>query len=120
MSFKKDFLWGGAVAAHQLEGAYDVDGKGLSIMDLATAGTAQKPRRKRSMVQLSIRTKILPAMGTIRTEDTVITTMSRTTCPGLVCEKEEGLWTYPKAMSFSSLTCSPPGSMSSAAEPSAT
>lgn len=45
MSFKKDFLWGGAVAAHQLEGAYDVDGKGLSIMDLATAGTAQKPRR---------------------------------------------------------------------------
>ena len=33
MGFRKDFLWGGAVAAHQLEGAYDRDGKGLSIMD---------------------------------------------------------------------------------------
>ena len=26
--FPKDFLWGGAVAANQLEGAYDIDGKG--------------------------------------------------------------------------------------------
>ena len=25
--FPKDFLWGGAVAANQLEGAYDIDGK---------------------------------------------------------------------------------------------
>ncbi|MCI5773170.1 MAG: family 1 glycosylhydrolase, partial [Erysipelotrichaceae bacterium] len=32
MSLRKDFLWGGAVAAHQLEGAYDVAGKGISIM----------------------------------------------------------------------------------------
>ena len=36
MGFRKDFLWGGAVAAHQLEGAYDRDGKGLSIMDVVT------------------------------------------------------------------------------------
>ena len=35
---KKDFLWGGAVAANQCEGAYDEDGKGLSIMDIITAG----------------------------------------------------------------------------------
>lgn len=34
----KDFLWGGAVAAHQLEGAWDVDGKGVSIADVMTAG----------------------------------------------------------------------------------
>ena len=45
MSLREDFLWGGAVAAHQLEGAYDVDGKGLSIMDVATAGDAQHHRR---------------------------------------------------------------------------
>ena len=38
MGFRKDFLWGGAVAAHQLEGAYDRDGKGLSIMDVVTSG----------------------------------------------------------------------------------
>ena len=25
MGFRKDFLWGGAVAAHQLEGAYEPD-----------------------------------------------------------------------------------------------
>ena len=31
MSFKKDFLWGGAVAAHQLEGAWQEGGKGLWI-----------------------------------------------------------------------------------------
>ena len=45
MSFRKDFLWGGAVAAHQLEGAYNVDGKGLSIVDVVTAGTREKKRR---------------------------------------------------------------------------
>ena len=31
--FSKGFLWGGAVAANQLEGAYNVDGKGLSVAD---------------------------------------------------------------------------------------
>lgn len=34
----KDFLWGGAVAAHQLEGAWQVGGKGISIADVMTAG----------------------------------------------------------------------------------
>lgn len=32
--FGKDFLWGGAVAACQIEGAYDVDGRGLSTSDI--------------------------------------------------------------------------------------
>ena len=36
MSFPKNFLWGGAVAAHQLEGAYNEDGKGLSVADVST------------------------------------------------------------------------------------
>jgi beta-glucosidase len=31
MGFSKDFLWGAASAAHQVEGAYKEDGKGLSI-----------------------------------------------------------------------------------------
>lgn len=26
-TFRKDFLWGGATAANQFEGAWDVDGK---------------------------------------------------------------------------------------------
>jgi len=32
--FPKDFLWGGAVAACQIEGAYDVDGRGMSTSDI--------------------------------------------------------------------------------------
>ena len=38
------FLWGGAVAAHQLEGAWDEDGKGMSVADVMTVGSATKPR----------------------------------------------------------------------------
>ena len=34
----KDFLWGGAVAAHQVEGAWNVGGKGPSVVDVLTAG----------------------------------------------------------------------------------
>ncbi len=38
MRFPEEFLWGGAVAANQCEGAYNVDGKGLSIQDLMPKG----------------------------------------------------------------------------------
>lgn len=38
MSFPKNFLWGGATAANQFEGAYDEDGKGLSIQDVLPKG----------------------------------------------------------------------------------
>ena len=38
------FLWGGAVAAHQLEGAWDIGGKGVSVADVMTVGSATKPR----------------------------------------------------------------------------
>ena len=36
--FPEGFLWGGAIAANQCEGAYKEDGKGLSIQDLAPKG----------------------------------------------------------------------------------
>ncbi|MDT2660791.1 glycoside hydrolase family 1 protein [Enterococcus hulanensis] len=32
--FPKDFLWGGAIAANQAEGAYDIDGKGLNVSNI--------------------------------------------------------------------------------------
>ena len=38
MKFPKNFLWGGAVAANQCEGAYNIDGKGLSIQDIMPKG----------------------------------------------------------------------------------
>jgi len=41
---RKDFLWGGAVAAHQLEGAWKEGGKGVSVADVMTAGANGKER----------------------------------------------------------------------------
>lgn len=38
MSFPKDFLWGGAFAANQVEGGYNEGGKGLSIADIFPRG----------------------------------------------------------------------------------
>jgi len=43
MEFPDGFLWGGAVAANQYEGAYDVDGKGLSIQDVLPKGGIGAP-----------------------------------------------------------------------------
>jgi len=42
MGLRKDFLWGGATAAHQFEGAYQEDGKGLSCCDVVTRGDGRK------------------------------------------------------------------------------
>lgn len=36
MGFRDDFLWGGAVAANQVEGAWNVDGKGMLVADVAS------------------------------------------------------------------------------------
>ncbi len=38
--FPNDFLWGGAIAANQAEGAWDEDGKGPSIADVVRGGIA--------------------------------------------------------------------------------
>ena len=38
----ENFLWGGAVAANQLEGAWNVDGKGISTADCMSAGAVDK------------------------------------------------------------------------------
>ena len=45
MALPDNFLWGGAVAANQCEGAYNEDGKGLSVADVMTAGDAHTKRR---------------------------------------------------------------------------
>ncbi len=34
MGFKKDFVWGAATSSYQIEGAYDTDGRGLSVWDV--------------------------------------------------------------------------------------
>ncbi len=43
--FPSDFLWGGSIAAHQCEGAWQEDGKGHGIMDYATSGSYEVPRQ---------------------------------------------------------------------------
>ncbi|EOL50099.1 glycoside hydrolase family 1 protein [Enterococcus caccae] len=42
---KNEFLWGGSIAAHQCEGAWNKDGKGVAIMDLVTQGSYETPRK---------------------------------------------------------------------------
>ena len=44
--FPKDFLWGGATAANQCEGAYLEDGKGLSIEDVLPHGLKGDPTKE--------------------------------------------------------------------------
>ncbi|NNJ30783.1 glycoside hydrolase family 1 protein [Lacrimispora defluvii] len=43
--FSDNFLWGGAVAANQCEGAWDVDGKGISASDVCTGGSHTRSKR---------------------------------------------------------------------------
>lgn len=43
--FKEGFLWGGATAANQYEGAWDIDGKGPSVPDMCTNGTRDTAKR---------------------------------------------------------------------------
>lgn len=44
-TFREDFLWGGATAANQYEGAWDLDGKGPSVSDMCTNGSHTTPKR---------------------------------------------------------------------------
>lgn len=44
MNFSNDFLWGGAIAANQAEGAYNEDGKGLSVQDVTRKGWQEDPQ----------------------------------------------------------------------------
>lgn len=45
MKLKDDFLWGGATAANQYEGAYLADGKGLTINDVELGSVHGKQRK---------------------------------------------------------------------------
>lgn len=45
MLFPDNFLWGGATAANQCEGAWDEDGKGISVSDICTGGSAIRSKR---------------------------------------------------------------------------
>lgn len=42
---RKNFLWGAATAANQVEGGFDEGGKGLSCADMLSNGTKEHPRQ---------------------------------------------------------------------------
>ena len=44
MAFNQGFLWGGATAANQFEGAWNEDGKGVSVPDMCTNGSHVHPK----------------------------------------------------------------------------
>lgn len=43
----KDFLWGGAIAANQAEGAFQVDGKGISLANTIQIKQMQKSAKNK-------------------------------------------------------------------------
>ena len=45
MGFSEKFLWGGATAANQCEGAWNEDGKGVSVSDICTGGKFGQSKR---------------------------------------------------------------------------
>ena len=44
VTFPEGFFWGGATAANQFEGAWNVDGRGPSVDDHFTGGSYERPR----------------------------------------------------------------------------
>ena len=44
--FKEGFLWGGATAANQIEGAWNIDGRGMAATDITTGGSVNAKRMK--------------------------------------------------------------------------
>ena len=55
--FPDNFLWGGATAAHQFEGAYNEDGKGLCSADMVTRGDGRHNIQRRVIYVLPDGTK---------------------------------------------------------------
>lgn len=44
-NFPKGFLWGGATAANQVEGAWNEDGRGPALTDVTTGGSVKEHRK---------------------------------------------------------------------------
>lgn len=44
-NFPEDFLWGGATAANQVEGAWNEDGRGPALTDVTTGGSVKEVRK---------------------------------------------------------------------------
>lgn len=56
--FKPDFLWGGATAANQIEGAWNIDGKGLTTAEVVQKATDRQNFSMNAVTKDSIQTAI--------------------------------------------------------------
>ena len=70
--FPKNFLWGGAISAHQCEGAYLEDGKGLCTADTLTVGKERFKNKVRLWLNFN---------GINSVFDGVFTARNRTSAP---------------------------------------
>ncbi|WP_283584319.1 glycoside hydrolase family 1 protein [Limosilactobacillus difficilis] len=52
MPFYQDFLWGGAISANQVEGAWNIGGKGISVADVAQLRDPAKDYQQQVAVNL--------------------------------------------------------------------
>lgn len=57
--FPKNFLWGGAIAANQAEGAYNVDGRGLVQTDVTTGGSVNSPAIRLTLIRTASQVNML-------------------------------------------------------------
>ena len=80
--FPKGFLWGGATAANQCEGAWQADGKGLATVDVTPFGPDRFPVATgyMEMFELEVDTVIM-SLGTSPNP------LIRSTTPGLETNK---------------------------------
>ncbi|MFC6295815.1 glycoside hydrolase family 1 protein [Lactiplantibacillus daoliensis] len=56
--FPKDFLWGGATAANQVEGAWNVDGKGVTTAEVVEKATDRKKMSMDAVTTESIKAAV--------------------------------------------------------------
>lgn len=54
-TFPKDFLWGGATAANQIEGAFDTDGKGLTTAEVVKKATDRRQISMENVTKASLK-----------------------------------------------------------------
>lgn len=57
MKMPDNFLWGGATAANQCEGAYREGGRGLSSVDVIPFGPDRMPVARGQILRSSVRLK---------------------------------------------------------------
>ncbi|AVK61396.1 6-phospho-beta-glucosidase [Lactobacillus sp. CBA3605] len=62
--FPKDFLWGGATAANQVEGAWNIDGKGLTTAEVVEKATDRKKMSMDAVTTESIQAAVADATDT--------------------------------------------------------